>query len=650
MAAREHINTIDSGPSMQRMALVESRRRAVAVEIKAVQWLSREMVALRGHDSMDGKFLSLYKLLADFDASAKAYLDYLDNTRRNTVRRKPAVNILSPRNVRRLLNVMKTTTLQCIVERMKLSGVCSIINDGTQDLSKLEASCLLIRYIEEDDSCRQRPVERVVGLFTTGSTSGQTLCDKVVSHLTEVKIPLSHIIGQSYDGAGNMSGKYRGLQTLIQQLQPKALYVWCNAHRLNLVVESVVGCCPAMRNALGILQELFNFFGTHRRHEVLVDMQKGQQYKKTLKRVSNTTRSWRSVEDSCITVTECFSTIVAALDQLACLCDDPSTVSTAKGLALRMKDFEFVLSIHLLIVIFTVTGPVSRILQSVSSDMAISTHLISDCIARLEDIRSDADTFNPAIPSTSSIGLSTQQTITTAVPIISTLSAVAAADEALAQKATAWDKLLNTAQSFASDNGIATKLPDKRPRKTPRRPGEQMTDDRPTDPVVLFKVNVYYCCLDTVISQLKHRFTDNVLTVFEQMCHFTHAKLLTEEVTATEEVADLCVTYGLDAVCVVRELNEFRHAYRSAHHLINMEDLLEKQRDKHQQRVKSTDNVLAQQHTESNSEDDVIDDCAVAGDELEADSEFEDSTDFQVQGYYHYLLFYLQYFRHCYRH
>lgn len=110
--------------------------------------------------------------------------------------------------------------------------------------------------------------------------------------------------------------------------------------------------------------------------------------------------------------------------------------------------------------------------------------------------------------------------------------------------------------------------------------GEQTTDERPTDPVLLFKANVYYCCLDTVISQLKDRFTDNVLTVFEQMCHFTHAKLLTEEVTATEEVADLCVTYGLDAVCVVRELNEFRHAYRSAHHLINMEDLLEKQRGK----------------------------------------------------------------------
>ena len=221
------------------------------------------MVAVRGHGSND-KFLSLYQLLAEFDVSAKAYLDYLENVRQNTVRCKPAVNILSPRNVRRLLNVTKTKTLQCIFERMKWSGVCSIINDGTQDLSKLEAFCLLIRYIKEDGSCRQRPVERVVGVFTTGSTTAQTLCDKVVNHLTEVDIPVSHIIGQSFDGAGNMSGKCRGLQSLIKQLQPKALYVWCSAHRLNLVVESVLGCCPAMRNARGILQELCNFFGTHR--------------------------------------------------------------------------------------------------------------------------------------------------------------------------------------------------------------------------------------------------------------------------------------------------------------------------------------------------------------------------------------------------
>ena len=108
-------NRLDSSPSMQRMALVECWRCAVAVEIKAIQWLSQEMVAVRGHGSIDGKFLSLHQLLAEFDVSAKAYLDYLENVRQNTVRRKPAVNTLSPHYVRRLLNVMKMKMLQCIV-------------------------------------------------------------------------------------------------------------------------------------------------------------------------------------------------------------------------------------------------------------------------------------------------------------------------------------------------------------------------------------------------------------------------------------------------------------------------------------------------------------------------------------------------------
>ena len=46
------------------------------------------------------------------------------------------------RNVRRLLYIMETKTIQIIinVNSMKEKEVCSIISDGTQDVSKLEAS------------------------------------------------------------------------------------------------------------------------------------------------------------------------------------------------------------------------------------------------------------------------------------------------------------------------------------------------------------------------------------------------------------------------------------------------------------------------------------------------------------------------------
>lgn len=101
----------DSQISTHRTALIEGHRRAAAVAIKAIQWLAKEMVALRGHNSNQGKFLSLYTLLADFEPAAKVYLDQLCKIRSNTLRSKPDVNILSPRNVRRLLEVMKMKTV-----------------------------------------------------------------------------------------------------------------------------------------------------------------------------------------------------------------------------------------------------------------------------------------------------------------------------------------------------------------------------------------------------------------------------------------------------------------------------------------------------------------------------------------------------------
>jgi hypothetical protein len=235
--------------------------------------------------------LTLYRLLAEFDPSARVYLDRLQHIRSKNVQCKPDVNILSPRNLLRLLTVMCDIVISKIVQAMKLQGVCSIIADGTQDESKMEACCLLLRYIEADDVGRLHPVERTIGIFTTGDTTGEAVSKNLVQCLSSADVGLESVIGQSYDGAGNMSGKYQGVCTKISQLQPKALHVWCKAHRLNLVIEGVVSCCGEIRNAIGIVQELYNFFAGHKRHAVLMSTQETEQYKRTLKRVSDTTRS-----------------------------------------------------------------------------------------------------------------------------------------------------------------------------------------------------------------------------------------------------------------------------------------------------------------------------------------------------------------------
>jgi len=102
------------------------------------------MIAIRGHNSDEGQFLNLFKLLAQYDASAAAYLQSLDTIRNRESRKKPEINFVSALNVRRLLTIMKTMVVERIVHLVSQQRTCSVISDGTQDESKMEAQAVLI--------------------------------------------------------------------------------------------------------------------------------------------------------------------------------------------------------------------------------------------------------------------------------------------------------------------------------------------------------------------------------------------------------------------------------------------------------------------------------------------------------------------------
>ena len=59
-------------------------------------------------------------------------------------------------------------------------------------------------------------------LCDTG-TSRQAIADKIKFTLEKLTLDLNDLRGQGYDGAGNMSGKYRGAAAIIQHDYPKAL-------------------------------------------------------------------------------------------------------------------------------------------------------------------------------------------------------------------------------------------------------------------------------------------------------------------------------------------------------------------------------------------------------------------------------------------
>ncbi|GBP83441.1 hypothetical protein EVAR_103322_1 [Eumeta japonica] len=63
---------------------------------------------------------------------------------------------------------------------------------------------------------------------------------QIIKSINDKNIPLNKCRGQGYDGANTMKGTYGGVQKLIKDVEPNAVYVHCAAHNLNLVLNDAV--------------------------------------------------------------------------------------------------------------------------------------------------------------------------------------------------------------------------------------------------------------------------------------------------------------------------------------------------------------------------------------------------------------------------
>lgn len=81
-----------------------------------------------------------------------------------------------------------------------------------------------------------------MGFLLVEKTTGSTLTDLVLNELDKLGIPLLNCRGQGYDNGANMKGKHCGMQARIKVLEPRASFVPCSSHSMNLVILDAVQC------------------------------------------------------------------------------------------------------------------------------------------------------------------------------------------------------------------------------------------------------------------------------------------------------------------------------------------------------------------------------------------------------------------------
>lgn len=112
--------------------------------------------------------------------------------------------------------------------------------------------CVVIRFVDSNDVIR----ERLLSFQAVAKTDATSL----LSVLLDVqKLEMNNIVGQCYDGASNMRGQHNGVQAKVKEVVPRAMYVHCYAHHLNLVLVTAMTSNTMARNCFGTLEALYCF-------------------------------------------------------------------------------------------------------------------------------------------------------------------------------------------------------------------------------------------------------------------------------------------------------------------------------------------------------------------------------------------------------
>ena len=133
------------------------------------------------------------------------------------------------------------------------SSFYSIMCDECTDSSNCEQLVICIRWVNHKDL---EVHEDVIGLYKVDNISAATIVDAIKDTLLRLNLPLTKCRGQCYDGASNMSGSRSGVAKQLRDEEPRALYLHCHGHALNLAAGTAIKNCKFTKDALDVAYEV----------------------------------------------------------------------------------------------------------------------------------------------------------------------------------------------------------------------------------------------------------------------------------------------------------------------------------------------------------------------------------------------------------
>lgn len=508
---------------------VKERRHVVEAVIDVLKLIGKQGLSFRGkvesaHTLDDesvnhGNFLEIILMLKKYDAILEKHLSNVITKSKIHQSKKPnknqeqkkiskgrggQVTFLSNNTIGNIFKFIKEEIKRKICEEVKLAGKYSILMDTTIDVSGLDQCAYVLRYVKNSEI-----VERLVAVKSVVSTTGEDLFNSLKIILEDANIPLKNCVANAFDGASNMNGQFKGVTARLSEVIPHHIHTWCYAHVLNLVLTDTAQCLIATISFFNVLQETQVFM-----KESFKRLQKFIEENPSFKLEAIGMTRWRSRSNA---TTKIFGRIddwdgaekqlptklvylelVVALTKISNSPDFNSKIrSEAEGLLNKFVSFDTILIAMMFLQIFKITTPLSDYLQTKNLDFVQAFRLIETTLLKLKELREKFD-----------------ETLKAAETFVAIMT------NNLDNRSETDDSLENIV--------IETKLKEKRKRKRKKLPGENHVDIIHTSAKEAFRINTFYCVIDTVVNTMENRFLQHK-TLYLDMAWFDPKRFTNKE-------------------------------------------------------------------------------------------------------------------------
>ena len=371
--------------------------------LDTVIFLGKQGIALCGHrESLAdheitnaGNFLEALKYLAQYDATLSAHLEKAKQHqnllalkkggKKGAKGRGTKLTFLSNDSQNNLIKVIGNAICEEIIGKLKNCRAWALIADTTPDVSHQEQLSICVRIVDFYGEITEHLLfcKRALG------TTAQELFHTITEALKAKNVDFSKLVAQSYDGASSMSGCYNGLQAKIKEsFGEHIVYIHCYAHRLNLVLSDTASAAIDVISLFGNLEKLYCLFNRSVQIHALFEHDQKDNGVKVLSLKRINTVCWSSCEHSLHVFLSRIDSIGRVLTKVATnVTLDSNQRDTANGLIDAFKKKEIIATALLFREIFSVTGPLSRYLQSVDIDIGKAVIITDSCLSQLQELR-----------------------------------------------------------------------------------------------------------------------------------------------------------------------------------------------------------------------------------------------------------------------